>query len=209
MKFLKFLLLFLFFISNKAYADIVALNNLLIEVTPTVSVDIQGNYSTNINPDNGTLGSNLTINFLVSSNEDLNNIRLKAIVNDSNNTSISAISSQQSSIGSNASCYVVLANNTYPPTAASIADCKAPNSTPQINEEAIAYLGTLNIDNQGTLEYQLDESNQGYYNCTILNGNTNISLNIGTTPKPGTYDSQTALDGDNTFEVMVYLDNIP
>ncbi|MCI5824850.1 MAG: hypothetical protein MRZ90_07935, partial [Candidatus Gastranaerophilales bacterium] len=68
---------------------------------------------------------------------------------------------------------------------------------------------SLNIDNSGTVEYKTDEANQAFYNCSVNEGNTNISLNISPNPKVGTYDSQTALDGNNTFEVLVYLDNIP
>ncbi|OLA94427.1 MAG: hypothetical protein BHW64_03850 [Candidatus Melainabacteria bacterium LEY3_CP_29_8] len=86
MKLFKFLLIFIFLIANKAQADTIAVNNLLVEVTPSVSVDISGNFTTNIDPDSGNLGSNLSINFLVASNESINNIQLKAIVNDSNST---------------------------------------------------------------------------------------------------------------------------
>lgn len=209
MKLFKFLLICILFIVNKAQADTVAVNNLLIEVTPTVSVDISGNFTTNIDPDSGNLGSNLNINFLVSSNESINNIQLKAIVNDLNNTAQSAFASNQTGISNQSQYYMVFANSTYPPSASSINDCKLSNSNSINNEEAIAYMGSLNIDNSGTIEYQIDGSNQSFYNCSINEGNTNISLNISPTPKPGTYDSQTALDGNNTFEVLVYLDNIP
>lgn len=209
LKLFKFLLIFIFFIANKAQADTIAVNNLLVEVTPTVSVDISGNFTTNIDPDSGNLGSNLSINFLVASNESINNIQLKALVNDSNNVAYSAFASNHSGISSHSEYYIVLANNTYPPSASAINDCKLSNSNSLNNEEAIAYMGSLNIDNSGTVEYQTDGNNQAFYNCSVNEGNTNISLNISPTPKPGTYDSQTALDGNNTFEVLVYLDNIP
>lgn len=209
MKLFKFLLIFIFFIANKAQADTVAINNLLVEVTPTVSVDISGNFTTNIDPDSGNLGANLSINFLVSSNESINNIQLKAMVNDSNSTAHSAFVSNQNGVSNQSQYYMVFANNAYPPSASAINDCKLSNSNSLNNEEAIAYSGSLNIDNSGTVEYKTDETNQTFYNCSVNEGNTNISLNISPTPKVGTYDSQTALDGNNTFEVLVYLDNIP
>ena len=199
------ILLVLFFSPLLARADYITTNYFEIDNDTTVEIVISGNLTSNINAETGVLSSGLSINFNITTNEALTDIRLKATTKDDTATDICAFSCTGSSATSSQSMHLVFASEDHPPTALSIADCKCASSTPENNPDSIAYPGTVSIDGTGLVCF---DSN-GYFTCEIPTGETNLNMSINTTPKSGTYDAQTSLDEPDVYKVEIYLDNIP
>jgi len=207
MKFFITLLLALIFLTvppaNAAYT---VTNTFVVSVSNTVSIVISGNISTTINADTGALDSGLSINYRINSNEDLSNIRLRALVLDDTSTKRSAFDATSVSNVSSKSINLVLGSFEHPPTLSSINDCKLASPSSLANPDAIAYPGTVFINNGGRISYNTSD---GFFSCNVKKNTTDLHMSLTTTPKSGTYDSATAMDGPDSFQVEIYLDNIP
>ncbi len=212
MKYLKFILAILFiFIFNKAYAaDFIATQTFTTQANDTVQIDSSGQRTATIDGMTGNLGGNLSVNFKITSNVAIGDLRLRAEVDNNASTTESAFTSSAASSGTNLPVTLIFANTTggYIPSHSSIINCKGGSSTCTENPESIAYNGTVTVDNSGVLNY-IDNSGNGYFTANIGANVTNLSLNLGTTVKPGTYNISTALDTLGTYQTRVYIDNIP
>lgn len=189
-----------------ARADYIATQNFVIDVDTTMTVVTSGTLTTPINGMTGNLDTPLNLNFNISVNQDTNDIRLKAIVTDSTAGQHSGFYCTGSSAVSSQAMYMVLAEPDV--EAAGIANCEQAVSTVADNPCAIAYPGTVAIDNGGTVQY-VENSGNGYFNVNVAMGETNLSVNLSTTVKAGTYDAYVANDCAENYQVEVFLDNIP
>lgn len=205
----KILLITILFLLNlPASADDLATNIFIIDSVTTASVAISGTLTSTI-ASTGILSNALNINYNLSTNQSLNDVRLKALVTyGTSSQQTSAFYSTSSGSTTSASFYLVFGHDTNPPTSASVANCKQATSTSTSNPNAIAYPGTVTINNGGTLSYQAN-SGEGYFSCEVPTGTTAINMAMTTSPKSGTYDSVTALDEAGFYKVEVYLDNLP
>jgi len=147
----------------------------------------------------------LNIDFNITTNEDIKDINLNAYVLDSKGTKHSAFGDTSPGISSNQKMGLTFANNVHPPDANSIDNCNGASCSSTDNPNAISYPGTININNKGTLEY----NSGGYYVVQVNSGTTDLPLSLATTPKSGTYDFDTAQDESDTYQVEIYLDNLP
>lgn len=207
MKFRIFYIVFLILYSlSPALASTSATQTFIFDVSNSVTVNVTGNMTSTVNTETGDLTSPLNINFNIVSNSALNNIQLKALVTDSSSNSDNAIYCTDTSTASTLPLSLVFANTTYIPTVASIDNCEIAASTYSDNPNAIAYSGTVNVDNSGTLQYN---STGGYLNATLNSGTSNINLALSTSAKAGTYDITNYTDEAGDYKVEVYLDNIP
>lgn len=186
-------------------ADYIATNTFEIDVDTTANVIISGNLTATLNGQTGVLGSSINVNYAITTNLAMSDIRLKALVKDANSADQCAFYCTGTSSTANESMYLVFGSTDNLPTYDSICNCRQATSSASDNPDAIAYPATLTIDNGGTVSYQ----SAGYFSCAVPTGSTNINLAVSTTPKSGTYDAVTSLDGSDLFKVEVYLDNIP
>ena len=212
MKYLKFILAMLFMlISSKANAaDFIATQTFTTQANDTVQIDSSGQQTSTIDGMTGNLGSNLSVNFKITSNVAIGDLRVRAEIDNSNGSIESAFTSSAASSGTNLPVTLILANTTggYIPSHDSIINCKGGSCACTDNPESIAYNGTVTVDNSGVLNY-IDNSGNGYFTANIGTNVTNLSLDLGTTVKPGTYNISTALDTLGTYQARVYIDNIP
>lgn len=198
-KFYILIIVFLFFGASPVRADTTGVINFLTYVIGSITFDVTGTLTTSIDASSGALGTGLNINYQMTSNNAVNNLQLKAVVLNSTGAKVNGFYS----IGGT-SMFLVLGNTSAPPTAAAISNCQQASSTSTLNPNAIAYSGTITIDNSGTISYNAG----GYYNFGIRRNTTNLNMSIITTPKPGTFDSTTALDEPGPYTVEIYIDNI-
>lgn len=205
----KLLIITIIFLLNlPAIADDIATNTFIIDSDTTASIAISGTLTATI-ASNGTLSNGLNLNYSISTNQALNDIRIRALVAyGTGSQQTSAFYSTSSGTATSANFHLVFGHDTTPPTSASINNCKQATSTATSNPNAIAYPGTVTINNSGTLSYQAN-SGEGYFSCEVPTGTTAINMTLTTSPKSGTYDSGTALDEAGFYKVEVYLDNIP
>lgn len=212
MKYYKFVLIvFLILTLNKANADdFIATQTFTTQINDTIGIEFTGHQSATIDGITGNLGSNLAVNFKITSNVAIGDLRLRAEVDNNASATESAFTSSGASIGNNLPVTLILANTNgvYKPTHESIINCKGGSCACTQNPESIAYSGTVNIDNNGLLNY-IDNSGNGYFTANIGTNVTNLSLDLGTTVKPGTYNISTALDTLGTYQARIYIDNIP
>lgn len=186
-----------------AYADSTAINTFIVNADATVSIITSGILTTNINAETGELGTGLSINYKITANKAMQDVRLRAVVLDNNQKEHSAFCPNGGGT-SNQNVYLVFASSDHPPEESSINDCKQSGSTPLNNPDSIAYPGTININNNGSLNY----NNDGYFSCEIGEYTTDLTMSLATIPKPGTYDATTAMDEPDSYKVEIYLDNI-
>lgn len=200
-------LLFLIFTVLPAKADYITTNTFVVDALNTVIIITSGNLNSNIDSLNGSLSSSLNINFNIATNEALTNIKLKAYDTCCPNVP-SAFYCTGSGAVSTQNMYLVLCNCNHTVTSSAVNDCKQTTSTPANNPNVVAYPGTVTIDNSGTISYQ-DNGGDGYFSCEVPIGTTNLAMSLNTTPKPGTWDVTTSLDEPDSYQVEIYLDNIP
>lgn len=203
---LTILILYLFLAILPARADYIATHTFVVDAENTITVIVSGTLSTAIDAETGSLGTGLNINFNIATNEDLENIRLKALVLASCSTKICAFCATDESGVCSKSVTLIMCNCVNMPDILSINDCKLPSPTSINNQNAIAYPGLVSINNDGNLSYS--ESN-GYFSCAVKTGTTDLNITLNTSPKPGTFDAETAMDSDDNYEVEIFLDNIP
>ena len=202
------LLIIIFFNISSANADYITTNTFVVDVSNTVTIVTSGNLTSTIDPFTGQMSTPLHINFNITSNEDLSNINLKAYVTDSTSVKSSGFYCTDTSEVTSQSMYLVFTDSDDEVATASINDCKQAASTPMSNPNVIAYPGTVSINNDGTIQYN-QNGGDGYFSSQIKTGTTDLNMTISTTPKPGTYDFNTAEDESDTYQVEIYLDNIP
>ncbi len=205
--YLLFLIFSLVFCLNlPAKADYIATETFVVNVSNTVTVVVSGTLSSPIDSSSGNLGNALNINFNIATNEDLENIHLKALVTDSNSIKQSAFAATDASEVSSKNINLVFGSNVESPTLAAINDCKLVTSTPANNPCAIAYPGTISINNNGQLSYS---TSNGYFSCAVRSGTSDLHMALTTTAKAGTFDSVSSLDEAGLYLVEIFLDNIP
>jgi len=205
MKNILMLLIITFFNIPCANADYITTNTFVVNVQNTVAVTTSGNLNSSIDAFSGEMTTPLNIDFNITTNEDIKNINLNAYVLDSTNTKHSAFCCTEPGVSSTQKMCLTLGNNTHLPSACSINSCNKMCPTPIENSNTISYPGNININNKGTLEY----NSGGYYVAQINSGITDLTISLATTPKSGTYDFNTAQDESDTYQVEIYLDNLP
>lgn len=198
-------ILLTFFI-NPTYADTTSTHTFIFDVSNSVTVNVTGNMTSSIDTETGNMTTPLNINFNIVSNATLSNIQLKALVTDSTSNLDNAIYANDVTSATSIPLSVVLANTTYTPTVNAIDDCETVTSTVANNPNAVAYTGTVTVDNSGTLSYS---TANGYINANLNTGTSNINLALTTSAKAGTYDTTNYSDEIGDYKVEVYLDNIP
>ena len=210
MKFLYFVILslVLFLGIIPAKADYITTQSFVVDVNTTITVVTSGTLNTAINGSTGELGTPLSLNFNITTNQDANSIRMHAFILDSSSTKQNAFYCTSSSTDTSQPMYLALGDYAtgHQPNSSSINDCLQATSTSSNNADTIAYPGTVSINNGGSVQYI---TNGNYFDYTVKSGTTDINLTLATTPKPGTYDSASALDEPDNFEAEIYLDNIP
>lgn len=206
----RYLLLILFLLGGllPSKADVLATQTFQINADTTMTVNTAGIFSSTITGTYGLMSTPLNINFNIATNQDVNDVRLKAIVVDALGGRHSALTCGSGAEQTSQSVEVVLANELHQPSAESITACKKPTCISTENPDAIAYPGTVTINNNGTIQYKT-ASDDDYINAKIKAGTTDINLTLLASPKEGTYSSTTALDQPDNYKVEVYLDNIP
>lgn len=202
MKFYTLLLIFALSILP-VNADSTTINTFVVNSASTVSIVTSGILTTSINAETGELGTALNINYKITSNKPMHDIRLRALVYDSNEKAHSAFC-YRNGCANYQNVYLIFASSNHPPEESAINDCRQPASTPLQNPDAIAYPGTIMINNYGAINY----NNDGYFSCDLRDYTTDLNMQLMTTPKPGTYDSSTAMDEPDSYKVEIYLDNI-
>lgn len=192
-----------------ANADYIATQTFVVDASNTITIVTSGNLNSNIDGITGQLASILNINFNITTNADVNDIRLRAMVLDDTSTKHSAFYCTDTSPGTNVNMDLVLADQfSSKVTLSSIRDCQQAVSTPVLNPHTIAYPGAVTIDHSGTVQF-IPNSLEGYFSANILTGETNLNMTLGTSTKSGTFDSDTAYDSADNYLVEIYLDNIP
>lgn len=203
------IILFFLFIINPAKADYITTQTFIINASSTITVVISGTLTTTIAGDTGNLGTALNINFNVLSNDIYNSATLKAYVLDSTGTKYSAFYGTDVGNVQSLNMFLVMANDTYRPTLAAINDCKSATSSAINNANAIAYSGTVTIDDNARVRYNSNSGNDYFSLQFKANTSTNLNLTLSTTPKSGTFDNVTSLDEPGPYIVEIYMDNLP
>lgn len=201
-----YIIILLFLGIIPTFADTTSTHTFIFDVTNSVTVNVTGNMTSTIDTETGDMTTPLNINFNIVSNANLTNIQLKALVTDSSSNLDNAIYCNDTTSATSLPLSLVLANTTYTPLVTAISDCETTSSTFANNPNAIAYSGTVSIDNGGTLSYS---SSNGYINANINTGTSNLNLALTTSAKAGTYDNTNYSDEVGDYKVEVYLDNIP
>lgn len=190
--------------NSPSFADTTGVINFLTYVVGAITFNVTGNLTTTIDANSGALGTGLNINYAMTTNTNISNLRLKALVLDSTGAKVNAFYP----LGGTAQAqnfFLVLGNTDYPPTAAAISDCKQVSSTATLNANAIAYSGVVTIT-----VTPISYNSSGYYNFRIRrNKVNNLNMSITTVPKNGTFNATSALDEPGDYKVEIYIDNIP
>ena len=194
-----------FFNVSCANADYITTNTFVVNIQNTVAVANSGNLNSGINPFTGEMSTPINIDFNITTNEDIKDINLNAYVLDSTGTKHSAFCDTSPGISSNQKMCLTFANSVHLPEASSINNCHGTSCSSIENPNAISYPGIININNNGTLEY----NSGGHYVAQVNSGVTDLRISVATTPKSGTYDFNTAQDISDTYQVEIYLDNLP
>lgn len=203
------IILFFIFMINPAKADYITTETFTITAAATITITISGSLTSTIAADTGNLGSSLNINFNVFSNQNYNSATLRAFVQDSTGTKYSAFSGTDQGLVRSSNIYLVMANDTYKPTSDAISDCKATTSTATNNADAIAYAGTVTINDNASIRYR-PNGTQGYFELRFrAYRSTDLNMTLSTTPKAGTFDSASSLDEPGPYKVEIYMDNLP
>lgn len=191
-----------------AKAVYITTNSFYVNAENTIEIVISGTLTAGVDGSTGALSTGLNINFNITTNEALTDIRLRAYTVDDGANNISSFYCTGSGAVSSQSMFLAFASADNPPTSASINNCKQASSTSTLNPNAIAYSGTVSINNSGTVSYLANGGN-GYFTCEVLTGETDLNMALTTAAKSGTYDEITALDEPDPYRVEIYLDNIP
>lgn len=200
------IILILFLGILPARADYIATHTFVVDAENTITVVVSGTLDATLDGTTGSLSTPLNINFNIATNNDIGDIRLKAFVVDSTSTKNSAFYCTGSGAVTTQPVHLVLGDYVHPPALSSINDCKQASSDPLNNSNAIAYPGTVSINNTGTVSYN---NTDGYFDVNVISGTTDLNLTLSTTPKAGTYDVDSATDQADDYKVEIYLDNIP
>lgn len=217
MKYFKLIfIVFLILTLNKANAyDYVATQTFTTQANDTIEIQTSGNTSATIDGTAGNLSNDLHINFQITSNVAIGDLKVRALVDTYTVGAVGAFKSSATSNGSSLPVILVLGNTNsgYLPCHSCVKDAQG-IPTPCVetglytNANAIAYTGTINTDNNGVLTY-VDDPTESYFTANIGTNVTNINLNMGTASRAGTYDINTAYDILGSYQAIVYLDNIP
>src|SRR5574344_1419207 len=207
MRFIKiYTIICLMFLSiNRVFADTSTTQTFIVDASTSIQVTESGDLTSSINSTTGNLNSALNINFNIVSNSNLSNIQMKAFVTDSSGNLDNAFYCTSTSASTSIPTCLILANTNVTPTQSAISNCECSASTTTENVNAIAYSGTVSIDNNGSLIYNTDG---GYFNATINSGTSNLNLVINTTVKSGTFDTTNIEDENGSYKAEIYLDNI-
>jgi hypothetical protein len=217
MKKIKIIILFMAILAlsiNQAKADSIARQTFGVNAANTVYVDTTGNFSSTINGGNGVMTSPLSIVFTLTSNNPLPLIRLKAIVTDTDGNSDPAFGCATGTGAPTLSAFLAIGNTTNKPSLNAVNNSRRTDAASSFdaNPQAIAYPVTVTADNNGictyvpgTGDFQITGAGAGQGATTT----TNISLSVSQNPKGGTYDLTTGYDTAETYQVQVYLDNLP
>jgi len=200
------LILFIFAGVMPAKADYITTQTFYVDADTTISVVISGTLNTIITGALGDMSTPMNINFNISTNEELPNIRLKAEVIGSLNETKTAFCCTDVGEVSSQAMALVLANGLHKPMACCIGNCMTGACTTMENANAIAYPGTVSINNSGTIHYN---STNGYFDAKVKTGTSDLTLALNASPKSGTYDIDTAQDEPDNYVVEIYLDNLP
>lgn len=208
-QFIITLIFFIFITMLPTKADLSATQTFVVDADNTITIVTTGNLTSSIDGFTGQMSTPLWINFNITTNEDVNDIRLKAMVVDSVSTKHSAFGCTETGTVTTENAYLIFGEeNTSGITFESIQNCKDGTSTAELNPCTIAYPATITIDQNGTLQF-MSNGSEGYFSANILTGTTNINMTLGTAIKPGTFDSDSAYDCADNYQVEIYLDNIP
>ena len=179
-----------------------------------ISINTKGGHHATIHTSDGSLGNDLTVNFRIVSNAIISDLKVRALVATSNTGTFGAFGQ---SAGSGNSLPVALAlgnvsNNTLPcnccvedalgiPT-----ECATAGGF--INANAIAYSGTIAINNGGNLAYNNSNPNEPYFTASIGTGTTDITLDVVTLAN-NSFQKAPATDLQGAYEAQIFIDNIP
>jgi hypothetical protein len=217
MKYFKFIfVVFLILTLDKANAyDYIATQTFTTLANDTIEIETSGNTSATINGMTGTLSNDLHVNFQITSNVAIGDLRVRALVDTYTSGAVGAFKSSATLSGSSLPVTLVLGNTSpsYLPCHSCVKDAQGiPTPCAETglytNANAIAYTGTINADNSGVLTY-VNDANESYFTAKIGTNVTNLNLNLGTNHKAGTYDINEAWDILGSYQAVVYLDNIP
>lgn len=204
---------FVFVICSQSFciADTIATHHFTTISNGTVDIVISGNLSSGIYGQDGSLVSNLNMNFKITSNETIGDMQLKAYVLNDGGSKESAIQGSSATKVSSADFYMVFGNNSSGsfPAHSAISNCKnTATRSSLLNANAIAYSATATIDNNGTLTY-IDQPDTSYYQVSIGQQETNLNLSFKPLAVSGTYDALSAYDDEGSYNVEICIENIP
>lgn len=205
----RYLIIFILFLlagNLPAKADYIATHTFVVDAENTITVVVSGFLNAAIDGDTGALSSPLSINFNIATNEDLDNIRLRALVLDADSNKDGAFYCTGTEDVASQAMHLVLGATAHPPSLVAVNNCEQAASDPLINDGVVAYPGTVSINHGGTVRYSNADK---YFNAQVKSGTSDLTLALGTTPKAGTFDSASAMDEPDDYKVEVYLDNIP
>jgi len=207
-RYLIILVLFVIAGINPANADVIATNTFYVDADTTMTVITSGTLNAVISGETGQLSTPLNINFNISTNQDYDNIRLKAHTATSTSTNCCCCCTTTTGEAPSHTFLLALGNETHLASSIGINDCLCSSPQCDLNPNVIAYPGVVSISNGGTIEPQ-SSGEDHYMNCKVKAGVSDLNLTLSTTPKPGTYDVNSAQDEPDNYVVEVYLDNLP
>jgi len=182
----------------------------------TVLIDTIGGYQATIDTANGSLSNALNINFKITSNANISNLKVRALVNTHN---VGQFGAFRSSGGSGISLPAILAlgnvSNGELPCNCCVENALGSLDVPCVvtgllsNANAIAYSGTITINNGGSLSYVNNAiGEESYFTASIGNGDTDITLDVN--PLVGTsFQRIAATDMEGAYQAEIFIDNIP
>lgn len=210
-KILYFFFVFVIYSQSFCIADTIATHHFTTISNGTVDIVISGNLNSGIYGQDGSLVSNLNMNFKITSNETIGNLQLKAYILNDGGSKESAIQGTSASGVQNVNFDLVFGNNTSDshPSHSAIVNCKdSMICCPECNPNAIAYNASATIDNSGVFAY-VEQADASYYKVSIGQEETNINLSFQSAAVVGTYDAASALDEEGSYDVEICIENIP
>lgn len=217
MKYIKFIIAALLILTlNKANADeFIATQTFTTLTGDTIQIDTSGHPSSTIDGMTGNLSGALNVRFKITSNVAIGDLKVRALVDTYNVGNVGGFKSSATSTGDNLPVTLVLGNTNagYLPCSNCVHDAMGV-PTPCLetgdynNCNAIAYTGTMTIDNSGILGY-VDNATESYFTANIGTNITNLDIDLGTTVRAGSYDINEGWDILGTYVATVYIDNIP
>ncbi len=186
------------------HAADVGISTLGTYVLGQITFNVTGALTTNIDVNTGALGTGLNVNYAMTTNNNISNLRVYAKVLSSTGK-VNAFYS----VGGTPTArtmFLVLGNLSIPPTTAEINNCRQATSTATSNANAIAYPGTITISGGRSVAYNA----AGYYTFNVRRNITNnLNVSITTAAKTGTYDVNSALDEPGAYQAEIYIDQVP